>query len=297
MKQIFLLLAFLGMASASNAQTTFATADTLSANVLTSGTVNGTSTQHYYKTVLPTHKGVFRLVTSTTNSGSGSGYLQYKLFWKNQNSINSFNVYRTPFASGNDTFNFGALDADSLFLLVDDYYNGQPISYSFKYEMLHAAPSNESTIPNATRATAEALPFNTIKNAYVGFNTPAGVDNEDYFKLVFPRNGTFKLYVTAQSMRDISATVLPQLYIYDRNGGPVSIFRNNNPSGFTYTQLGFGPAYNTITDTFNVYGRAADTMYISLSSYVGNWAATYSLNWSIADTALNNEPAPNETLT
>ncbi|MEO6833411.1 MAG: T9SS type A sorting domain-containing protein, partial [Chitinophagaceae bacterium] len=188
-------------------------------------------------------------------------------------------------------------DADSLFLLVDDYYNGQPISYSFKYDILHAAPSNETASPNDTRATADALPFNTTKNAYVGFNTPAGVDNEDYFKLVFPRNGTFKLYVTAQSMRDISATVLPQLYIYDRNGGAVSIFRNNNPSGFTYTQLGYGSAYNTITDTFNVYGRAADTMYISLSSYVGNWAATYSLNWSIADTALNNEPAPNETLT
>lgn len=299
MKQLFLFLLFLGITASAKAQTTFATADTMSVGVLKTGTVNSSTGQHYYKTWLPANQGYFRLVTSTANAGSAFGIVQYRVFWKNQNTINYYNVNRNASTSGADTFMVGPLQADSLYILVDNVWAGQTQNYTLKYDVLNGAPNNETSVSNDTRQTAEILPFNTLRAGSAGFSTPAGADGNDWYKIVFPRNGTFKLYVGTQSMTSSGSNVLPRIYFYDRNGGAsLTAFRNNNSSGFTWTHLGNNasqPAFAITADTLNVYGRAADTIYIALDAFGGNWPATYNLRWDVIDTALNNEPGPNET--
>eukprot|EP01012_Entosiphon_sulcatum_P063858 TRINITY_DN9202_c0_g1_i1.p1 TRINITY_DN9202_c0_g1~~TRINITY_DN9202_c0_g1_i1.p1 ORF type:complete len:1491 (+),score=138.81 TRINITY_DN9202_c0_g1_i1:84-4475(+) len=262
-----------------------------------SGLVNGTIGQHYYKTWLPANQGVLRLITSTANTGGVSGIVQYRIFWKNQNTISYYNVNRNPSTSGADTFVVGAIQADSLYILVDNVWAGQPQNYTVKYDMLYGAANTETSTSNDTRQTAEVLAFNTSRDGHVGFSTIAGADASDWYKIVFPRNGTFKLYVAARSMTSTAGIVMPRLYFYDRNGGASLIaFHNNNPSGFSWAHLGYSlPAFAAITDTFNVYGRAADTMYLNLDAFGTNWPATYTLQWVVTDTAANNEPGPNET--
>ena len=123
MKRLLFFLLFISIAISVNAQTTFATADTMSVGVLKAGMVNGTAAQHYYKTALPANVGAFRLITSTSNGGSVFGIVQYRVFWKNQNTINYYNVSRNPSTSGADTFVVGPLQADSLYILVDNVYS------------------------------------------------------------------------------------------------------------------------------------------------------------------------------
>lgn len=298
MKQLLLSLLFIAPFAAAIAQGSFATADTMSAGVLKTGMVNGTTGQHYYKTALPANLGVFRLITATSNTGSAFGIVQYRVFWKDQNTVSYYNVNRNASSSGTDTFMVGPLQADSLYILVDNVWAGQTQNFSLKYDVLNGAPNNETSASNDTRQTAEVLPSYTTRNGYVGFSSPVGADGNDWYKIVFPRDGTFKLFVSAQSMGTSSSNVMPRLYFYDRNGGASLIaFRNNNPNGFTWSHLGNAsfPAFTTIADTFNVYGRAADTIYLNLDAFVGTWPATYSLRWTVEDTALNNEPGPNET--
>ncbi len=301
MKLLLHFLLFMCVAAGASAQTTFATADTMSFGTLKTGTVNGsTAAQHYYKTWLPASQGVFRLITSTNNTGSAFGIVQYRIFWKNQNTIQYYNVNRNAATSGNDTFLVGPLQTDSLFILVDNVWAGQTQNYTLKYDILNGAPNGETSASNDTRQTAEVLPFNTAREGNVGFNTPAGADGSDWYKVIFPRNGTFKLFVAAQSMTSSGSNIMPRLYFYDRNGGAsMTVFRNNNPSGFGWSHLGNNaslPAFTTTADTFNIYGRAADTMYLSFDAFGGSWRDTYNLRWIVTDTALNNEPGPNETM-
>lgn len=297
MKQLILLLVALGFSLALKAQTSFATADSMSAGVMKTGTVNGSTTQHYYKTALPANLGCFRLITSTSNTGSAFGIVQYRIFWKNQNTINYYNVSRNPAVSGADTFVVGPLQADSLFILVDNVWAGQTQNYTLKYDILNGAPNNEISSSNDTRQTAELLPVNTTRNGYSGFSTAAGADGNDWYKIVFPRNGTFRLYVGATSMTATGSNLLPRLYFYDRNGSPNMIAFRSTGNGFPWSHLGNTglPAFATIADTFSIYGRAADTMYLDIDAFGGNWPCTYNLQWSVTDTALNNEPGPNDT--
>gem|GEM_PF-5534227 len=299
MKNLFTIILCLLFYSTTEAQTTFATADTMSVGTQKSGTVTGTVGQHYYKTWLPANKGVMRLITSTANTGGASGIVQYRVFWKNQNTINYYNVNRNALSSGADTFIVGPVDADSLYILVDNVWAGQVQNYTVKYDMLNGAANNETSVSNDTRQTAEVVAFNTPRDGNVGFSTIAGADGSDWYKVVFPRNGTFKLYVAGRSMTSTGTNVMPRLYFYDRNGGAsMTAFRNNNPSGFSWSHLGNNaslPAFTVTADTFNIYGRAADTMYLSLDAFGASWPATYTLRWVVTDTAANNESGPNET--
>ncbi|MBS1780806.1 MAG: T9SS type A sorting domain-containing protein [Bacteroidetes bacterium] len=299
MKQILTIMLCLLFYGTTQAQYSFATADTMSAGVTKSGTVSSTVGQHYYKTWLPTNQGVVRLITSTANTGGAFGIVQYRVYWKNQNTINYYNVNRNALSSGADTFIVGAIEADSLYILVDNVWAGQTQNYTVKYDILYGAPNTELSASNDTRQTAEVLALNTNRDGYIGFGTAAGADGNDWYKIIFPRDGTFKLYVSARCMLTTNNNVMPRMYFYDRNGyANLGIYHNNNPSGFTWLNLGaWGSqaAFSQVADTLNIYGRAADTMYVVFDGFGSSWPATYSMHWVVTDTAYNNEPGPNET--
>lgn len=299
MKQLSFFCIFLCLTAGARAQTTFATADTMSVGVLRTGTVNVTTPQHYYKLAIPA-AGLMRLIATTSNTGTALGAVQYKIFWKNQASITYYNVARNASTSGTDTFLVGGLQADSLYILADNYYGGQPLSYSLRCDILGQAPNNE-TQANETQATAEILPRGTLRNGHISCASMSGTDVDDYYKIIFSREGTFKLYADATMLFPNGSVPAPTLYFYNRFGTPVSYFRAaGTVVGYTSIGGGYASPLQHVVDTISIFARAADTFYLRVNAYHYGmgiaYSAAYSLRWELADTAANDEPSPNETL-
>ncbi|MBS1628784.1 MAG: T9SS type A sorting domain-containing protein [Bacteroidetes bacterium] len=299
MKQLSILLVFLCLTTGLRAQTSFATADTMTASVQKTGTLTGLSPQHYYKMAIPGN-GLMRLVTTTTNSGTALGAIQYKVFWKNQTAITYYNVARNASSSGSDTFLVGCLQTDSIYILLDNYYGGQSLNYSLRCDILGQAPNNE-TQANETQASAELLPMGVQRNGHISFATISGPDVDDYYKIVFPREGTFRLYTDATILYPNGSAPAPVLYFYNRFGTAISYFQATG-TGVGYASIGgaYGPAFTHAYDTISIYARSADTFFLRVYDYHSGlglaFSASYSLRWELTDTAINDEPSPNETI-
>ncbi|MBS1644003.1 MAG: T9SS type A sorting domain-containing protein [Bacteroidetes bacterium] len=299
MKRFSLILILLFMVSGARAQATFATAEAISAGVTKSDTVNGTQLQHYYKAAIPA-MGLLRLTTTTTNIGAAFGIVQYRLCWKNQNTITTRNVNRNASTGAADTFTIACIQADSIYIVVDNIWAGQPMVFSLSFDIQGAAPNNESA-SNETQATAELLPPDSLKSGHISFGTPSGTDVDDYYRIVFPREGTFRLYAKATILYPNGSAPAPRLYFYNKYGTAINFFRATG-TAVGYADIGgiYGPTFTQATDTMSIYARSADTFYLRVYNYHSGlgvaFSAAYSLKWELTDTSRNNEGSPNEAL-
>lgn len=285
------------------AQGSFATADTLGMGVLKTGNVSTATPDHYYKVVIPAN-GIVRLLCTTTNTGTNTGYVRYYAYYKNQNSIGYKEVARNAGATGNDTLTLGGVAADTIYFRVWNYAGGQPFVYSISFDMLNVSPNSE-TQPNETIATAQLLPINTNVNGHLSFTTTAGPDVNDYYKMVLPKQGTLRLYVTATNLSvTFNPAPMPRIHLLNKSGGGENLQHTSSATN-TFQLIanqGSTQLQATFSDTLRSFARADDTMYVYLNNYHAGlgwpFSTAYTLRWEIADTATTyNEQEPNSTMT
>ncbi|MEO7312472.1 MAG: CARDB domain-containing protein [Chitinophagaceae bacterium] len=120
--------------------------------------------------------------------------------------------------------------------------------------------------PNNTFATANNINRYEVKTGSVNNTT----DADDYYRTIFPEDGTLKIYVQANNVGAGAGWLY--LNVYDRRKTS-SVFARYI-SGSTSV-----PGGATIFDTITVYGRAADTCYYRFeSSKLFNYQFSYSLS-------------------
>lgn len=299
MKKIPFLIACIGCIPDVSAQTTFATADTMSEGISKSGTLLNASGIHYYKTVLRGN-GIIRLSLNLQNNGVSNGGLRYEAFFRNQSSIIYRDAFQPASGTGNDTLLVSGIAADTLYFRVQNIFGNQPFNYTFRNDLSGVEPNNE-TSPNETIATAELLPMNTMRDGHISFRTISATDVDDYYKIVFPARGTVRIYAKGQVLYTNGSVPASSVYVLNKAGSAVPFFR---ASGGAASPQNIGNYYGaqlvTVYDTFSVYGRAEDTMYIRVNNFhyglgIG-WSASYSLQWTTADTGASSETEPNNSL-
>ncbi len=133
--------------------------------------------------------------------------------------------------------------------------------------------------PNNTFETAN--PINRYEQKTAIINSVS--DDYDYFKTVFPEDGTLKIYVQA------TCTGAPGngwllMYGYDRR--KTGVVANRYISGSTSI-----PAGVTVFDTITVYGQAADTFYFRFTT---SKTFSYQFSYSLTDLT-QNDVEPNNT--
>jgi hypothetical protein len=118
------------------------------------------------------------------------------------------------------------------------------------------------TEPNNSFETADTIPIRSIKTASVDSKIINGVavDPSDFFKAIFPTDGTLKIY--------IKVTANNGGYLY------LSAFDNRKGNGRIYAN------YVQDVDTITFYGRAADTCYFLFQSS-GAW--NYNFSYDVID--------------
>jgi hypothetical protein len=299
MKKLFILLFLVLTGLGTKAQTSFATADTISEGIIKTGSLPNSTSVHYYKTVLRGN-GILRMALNLQNTGTASGGLRYEGFFRNQNSIGYRDAFQAASGTGNDTLLISGIAGDTLYFRVQNIYNNQPFNFGFRYDLLGVEPNNE-TAANETIATAELLPMNTNRDGHISFSTLSATDIDDYYKIVFPARGTVRIYTKAQVLYTNGSVPSPSVYVLNKAGNAIPFFRaTGGAASPQYAGGYYGGPLVTVYDTFSVYARSEDTMYIRINNYhyglgVG-WSASYSLNWTVADTGASNEKEPNNSL-
>jgi hypothetical protein len=154
------------------------------------------------------------------------------------------------------------------------------IIFILLFNSLHYSAFTQSTEsePNNTFETAESI---SILSEKIG-TVQTSIDDDDYFKTVFPNDGTLKIFVQGTNIG--SQTSYLGMYGYDKRKGEGRLF------GY-YIQSSSTQPGNTVADTFTFRGRAADTFYFRIVS-TGHY--NYKFKYNIEDTSQNDlEPNDN----
>jgi hypothetical protein len=185
-----------------------------------------------------------------------------------------------------------AVDTFYFRLYSSPYYGGAitTFSYNLKYQMVPPALAIDVE-PNGDFLTALPIGENENKTGHIAYAKNGGQDDADFYKTLLPRDGTIKIMVQATNNGNTAQN--EQLFMrgYDKRQG----------AGLIFTQRIAGNTNvlpnQTITDTFYVYSRAADSFYFRLSSepYYGGLidAFSYKISYQIVDPPHANDAEPN----
>ncbi|MCU0334420.1 MAG: hypothetical protein MUF62_05135, partial [Chitinophagaceae bacterium] len=247
----------------------FGSAKVFAANEELSTSLCGPQT-FFAKTLLPDN-GTVRLAISARNTGSSSGYVYVYVYDARQTAGTLFAGYvaTTSIAAGqsvNDTIVLRGLLADSLYigLTAAGCHN-----ITARYDMTNA-PANDAE-PNNTIAQAVPLAAGSTAAGHVGFLKAGVPDSDDYYYSILPDNGS--LQITVQGTNASGRSGYLYLYVYDRR-------RMNGNLMDDYVQRSSAAVGQTVSDTFTLRGRAADTVYFRL---IASTAFEYQLAYRMTD--------------
>ncbi|HEX8332141.1 MAG TPA: hypothetical protein VF622_05935 [Segetibacter sp.] len=244
----------------------------------------GVDAYDYYKTMLGVDGTLKIYVKGTNNSGTNS-YLYTNGWDRRKSSGHIFGRY----ISGSSNVAAGATVYDTITLhgrAADSFYFRFEApgawSYSFKYDIID---SSENDIePNNTYEASIAINQLEIKKGHINYIKSGISDQYDYYRAVLPTDGSLKLYVSSKNHSGTNG----YLYLtgWDQRKGSGQVFGRyiSNSSNI--------PAGATITDTFIINCRAADTFYFRFESAGG--AFSYSFKYEMIDTSAN-DIEPNNT--
>ncbi|MBP8822446.1 MAG: T9SS type A sorting domain-containing protein [Flavobacteriales bacterium] len=253
----------------------------LAPNTFTEGHVNFS---HYgdnddrYK-ISTTGGGTLRLTAIAERVPAAAGALRIYVYNSNGGQID----YYDPSVGGSN-------DDDTTTALFDcygqgDYYlrvasiNGCGISYKLKYELLPAVYGSDVE-PNNDFSQAAANPLlapNTFTQGHVNFNHYG--DNDDYYKISTPAEGTLRLTTIAERVPTAQGAL--RIYVYNSGGGQINYY---DPAA------GGSNDDDTTIALFDCYGQG--DYYLRVAS-INGCGISYKLKYELLPAVYGNDAEPN----
>ena len=195
------------------------------------------------------------------------------LFWENFPACNEVQQ---------DTIKIRAFSADTFYLRLRTDFgtnpNGGKVSYTIKYELVDST-GNVDPEPNGTTATAIPIVPGQVKKGNVHFMKDAlSIDSRDYYKTVFPADGSLKVYLKTTYRGELCCAALQ--------------FISEGFNGATVIPPNFFIADSVYYDTLTICGTAGGDVYFQLKSL--DAPIEYEFRYEITDTSTtDNDIEPN----
>ena len=242
-----------------------------------------------YRIVLP-HDGAVKLWITAKNNECDQEfyYLSADILDQFGNELANIDLMNwSPFPTCNelktDSLKIRSFSAGTFYLRfrTDNNYDVHPgkISYNIRYELVDST-GNVDPEPNGTTATAIPMTAGQVKKGHVRFMKDAtSYDIRDYYKTVFPADGSLRVYLKSTYRAEDGGTTL-NFYTSGFSGASTP-----NPP------LNYFQADSVYLDTFNICGTAGGDLYFELTSSV---PYEYEFWYEIIDTStIDNDIEPN----
>lgn len=233
----------------------------------------------FFRTIIP-ENGTLTIFVKATNTGtSGTGWLYLDAYdrRKTATSYSNYIANNSNVAAGGtvfDTIRINGMAADTFYLR---FLTNKSFNYQFSYLVDDITPNdpepNNSFAEAATINAGQTITGNT--NFYANGNV---LDFDDYFRTVFPVDGTVKIYMKGTNRSGTTAHL--DLTGYHRLRGQV----------FSQSIGSSVPHGTTVYDTITLYGRASDTFYFRVDAGGSNSSErpfNYELRYEMEDVTPN----------
>ena len=278
MKKLFLLLTVMLATSMSLlAQgTSWQTATLINSGATKTGTLDGTTTEVWYKINVTTEGHVDLVATSTGTLTLSTGSTVYGFKNNATYSRGSFTGATGTYSDVNISYHATDVGKGTYYIRIARY--GGAGSYTLKYTFTPCALSNDPE-PNNDYQSSSQLQSGATVQGRLGHRTSDDVtDTEDWYKIVVPEEGhiEFRAISTENLTLSTSGTVV--------NG-----FKNNG----TYSRGSFSGSgtYSDDTITYQATNVGKGTYYVRINRYGGSGG--YRLYYKFTPCPLAADPEPN----
>ena len=256
----------------------FATANYLVKDEVTTGIISSVTDNDFFVTYIPVD-GTLKIYVKATNTSSISNYLYFRVYGSNQVELSArYIAGKSSVGAGEtvyDTVTFYGRGVDSLFCILQAI--GQ-FSYEVRYAITDTSPND--TGPNNSFAQATPINQNENKAGHIRYILNGLVDDYDYYRAKTSYDGTFKVYVNATNTSGTLSNCY--LTVYGGNHGTLAA---KYIGGTTLM-----PAGQTVYDTITLYGRGVDSVFFRFEAS-GTFA--YNFKYDVIETT-NNDREPND---
>jgi hypothetical protein len=245
--------------------------------------VGNADANDYFMTVLPAD-GTLEIYVRGTNATASSGYF-YTIGYDRRKTSLSYERYvggSSVIPAGSTVFDTITLTGRGADTFYFRFYTNRQFNYQFSYSMVDITPNDPE--PNNSFAEAAAIyAGQTVTgntNFYANGNT---MDYDDFYRTVFPADGTVKIYVKGTNRSGTSAYLNMQGYVRSKS------------SWFSQSIVGTVPHGTTVYDTITLNGMAADTFYFRIDAGGNNSSERpfdYEFRYEMVDITPN-DPEPN----
>lgn len=241
----------------------------------------------YYRLIMP-FDGTVQIYVTATNTGASNGWIYGNIYdarqtnfaIQNWNIANSQNSFMTPNETRTDTILLEGRQADTLYIR---YYSSTNFNYNFSYNVINPGDFDNDVEPNGSFATALPIAKDETKQGRLEYIKTGTSDEYDYYCAILPHDGTVKIKATIQNATSLGNWVYMNIYDSRQANIPITNFNIAN------SQNSLLSAFETRTDSFSMYSRAADTFYFRLYA---SRASQYALTYTYTDTS-ENDVEPN----
>ena len=279
MKKLFLLLTVMLATSMSLlAQgTSWQTATLINSGATKTGTLDGTTTEVWYKINVTTEGHVDFVATSTGTLTLSTGSTVYGFKNNATYSRGSFTGATGTYSDVNISYHATDVGKGTYYIRIARY--GGAGSYTLKYTFTPCALSNDPE-PNNDYQSSSQLQSGATVQGRLGHRTSDDVtDTEDWYKIVVPEEGhiEFRAISTENLTLSTSGTVV---YGFKNNG----IYSRGSFTGATGT-------YSDDTITYQATNVGKGTYYVRINRYGGSGG--YRLYYKFTPCPLAADPEPN----
>lgn len=216
-----------------------------------------TDNYDYYKTFLE-EDGTVRVYLSGRNNSAGSGYLYVSVYdgRRGAGNITSRYIMGSSNPKGayiSDSIVLNCRASDTMYFRVE---SAGAFSYDLRYEIVNTSYTDKYA--NNSFNTAITAKTDQVLNGHIGYLKSGAEDNDDYYKITIPNNGS--IYVVSEVTNTSGSNGYVYVYGYDKrkgSGNILSKYVGNNSSV---------PSGVRITDTLKVNCSGTDTFYLRVTS-------------------------------
>lgn len=234
-----------------------------------------------FVTVLPA-SGKMKIYVQATSGKCDAGYLYLAGLNKQQNYVftNYLNGITNiaPQTTFTDSVTVCGQPADTFYF---KFLSNASFSYQFRYIIDTIPNAPEDTEPNNSFATATPVNQLDSVDGRLRFVTVPAVDDNDFYRVVLPYDGTMKIILKATPYNCGGGGYI-NFKVYDKRQSIGQLF---------FKQTTVSSYGQTIYDTIKLCGLASDTFYIHFHSFQN---FIYSFKYQMLDTSINDiEPNNN----
>ena len=278
MKKLFLLLTVMLATSMSLlAQgTSWQTATLINSGATKTGTLDGTTTEVWYKINVTTEGHVDLVATSTGTLTLSTGSTVYGFKNNATYSRGSFTGATGTYSDVNISYHATDVGKGTYYIRIARY--GGAGSYTLKYTFTPCALSNDPE-PNNDYQSSSQLQSGATVQGRLGHRTSDDVtDTEDWYKIVVPEEGHIEFRAISTENLTLSTS-----------GTVVYGFKNNG----TYSRGSFSGSgtYSDDTITYQATNVGKGTYYVRINRYGGSGG--YRLYYKFTPCPLAADPEPN----